>query len=86
MIKYKNYFFFKKNMLKNNEIKPIVITKDIFGKRKKRIGRGFSINELKEAGIKLDEARKMGIYIDFRRKSKHIENIEKLKELIKSKK
>ncbi|MEM2084061.1 MAG: ribosomal protein L13e, partial [Nitrososphaerota archaeon] len=55
-------------------------------KRKKRIGRGFSINELKEAGITLDEARKIGIYIDFRRRSKHTENIEKLKELIKSKK
>ncbi|MEM2928097.1 MAG: ribosomal protein L13e [Nitrososphaerota archaeon] len=73
-------------MFKRKENKAIVLTKDIFGKRKKRIGRGFSINELKEAGITLDEARKIGIYIDFRRRSKHIENIEKLKELIKSKK
>ncbi|MEM1575249.1 MAG: ribosomal protein L13e [Nitrososphaerota archaeon] len=70
-------------MFKKSEIKAIVITKDIFGKRKKRIGRGFSINELKEAGITIDEARKIGIYIDYRRKSKHEENIKKLKELIK---
>ncbi|MEM3062454.1 MAG: ribosomal protein L13e [Nitrososphaerota archaeon] len=73
-------------MFEKSKIKAIVLTKNIFGKRKKRIGRGFSINELKEAGITLDEARKIGIYIDFRRRSKHIENIEKLKELIKSKK
>jgi ribosomal protein L13E len=72
-------------MFEKKEVKAIVITKDIFGKRKKRIGRGFSINELKEAGIKIDGVRKIGIYIDFRRKSKHIENIEKLKEIIKNK-
>jgi large subunit ribosomal protein L13e len=72
-------------MFEKNEVKAIVITKDIFGERKKRIGRGFSINELKEAGVKIDEARKIGIYIDFRRKSKNMENIEKLKEIIKNK-
>jgi ribosomal protein L13E len=72
-------------MFKKNESRAIVLTKNIFGKRKKRIGRGFSINELKEAKITIDKARKIGIYIDFRRKSKHIENIEKLKKIIKNK-
>lgn len=69
-------------MSKKNEIKAIVITRDNYKKLKKRIGRGFSINEIKEAGITIDKARKIGIYIDFRKKSKHIENIEKLKEMI----
>ncbi|MGP3666809.1 MAG: ribosomal protein L13e [Candidatus Bathyarchaeota archaeon] len=48
---------------------------------KTRIGRGFSIGELKEAGLSIDKARKLGIYVDERRKSKHQENVEALKKL-----
>jgi len=70
-------------MSRENDIKAIVITRDSYKKLKKRIGRGFSVNELKEAGITIDKARKIGIYIDFRRRSKHIENVEKLKEVIR---
>jgi large subunit ribosomal protein L13e len=47
----------------------------------KRVGRGFSVNELKEAGLSLDEAKKLGIYIDKRRKTAHPWNIEYLKKL-----
>jgi large subunit ribosomal protein L13e len=55
---------------------PIVISK---GKRRK--GKGFSLPELKEAGINLQEAKKLGIYVDKRRKSVYEENVEYLRKL-----
>ena len=58
---------------------PIVISKG-----KKRKGRGFSLEELKLVGISLNEAKKLKIYIDKRRKSVYEENVEFLKKLKKS--
>ena len=52
-------------------------------RREKRVGRGFSIGELKEAGLTLNDAKRLGIYIDKRRRSTHEENVKILKELIK---
>ena len=52
--------------------------------RKKRLGRGFSIGELQSAGISLSEAKKLGIYVDKRRRSVHQENVEYLKKLKES--
>lgn len=46
-----------------------------------RCGRGFSINELKEAGVTLEQIRKLKIRIDRRRKSKWPENVDRLKKL-----
>ncbi len=46
-----------------------------------RKGRGFSLGELKEAGIGLDEAGKLGIYVDKRRSTVHQENVEVLQDL-----
>ena len=55
----------------------------------KRIGKGFSLSEIKNAAVPLDEVMKMNLPIDRRRKSTHQENIEylgaKFREIMKSK-
>ncbi|MFX1509022.1 MAG: ribosomal protein L13e [Promethearchaeota archaeon] len=48
-----------------------------------RQGRGFSLQELKEAGIGLADARWMAIPIDSRRKTHHPENVKLLQDFIK---
>lgn len=47
-----------------------------------RKGRGFSLGELKEAGLSVKEARKLGLYVDERRRSVHEENVEALRRLL----
>lgn len=47
-------------------------------------GRGFSRGELKEAGVDLKHALKLGIPIDLRRKTKHEENVKTLKQHLRS--
>jgi len=44
-----------------------------------REGRGFSVEELAEAGLTPGRARAMGIPVDTRRKTSHPENVEALK-------
>lgn len=46
---------------------------------KEREGKGFSPDELKEAGLTAADARKLGIRIDRKRKTAHEENINTLK-------
>jgi large subunit ribosomal protein L13e len=46
-----------------------------------RKGKGFSLGELKEAGIGLEEARRLGVHVDRRRDTIHQENIEVLRDL-----
>ncbi len=48
-----------------------------------RRGRGFSLGELKEAGFTVEEARRLGIYVDRRRRSVHPWNVEALKDFRK---
>ncbi|MEZ0249263.1 MAG: ribosomal protein L13e [Thermoproteus sp.] len=45
-----------------------------------RVGRGFSIGEIKRVGLSLEEARLLGLYVDVRRESVHEENIKALRE------
>lgn len=59
--------------------KPIVKSP---GKGTFRTGRGFSLGELADAGLTIDEARRLGIAVDRRRKSVRKENIEALKTCI----
>ena len=63
---------------------PVVRRKLKDGRIIEREGRGFSINELREAGITLDQAKKLEIHIDKRRRSCRRENVEALKALLKA--
>lgn len=49
-----------------------------------RRGRGFSPAELREAGLSLEEARRLGIPVDKRRRSRHEHNVRILKEFLES--
>jgi len=49
-----------------------------------RGGRGFSRGELREGGVDLKQALKLGIPIDLRRKTKHEENVKTLKQHLRS--
>lgn len=51
-------------------------------RKETREGRGFSLGELKVAGISLQEAKKLGLRIDKRRRSTHQENVEALKKYL----
>ena len=48
-----------------------------------RRGRGFSREETSQAGLTIQDARKMGLIVDLRRKSVYTENIEALKQYMK---
>lgn len=54
----------------------------IAGSNRMRKGRGFSLGELKEAGLSLEKAKAMNIPVDKRRKSVHKENVELLKKFL----
>lgn len=62
-------------------LKPLVFKKG----GKQRLGKGFSLNELKKVGLKPKRALKLRIPVDTRRKTVHDENVEKLKKLLETK-
>ena len=49
---------------------------------KVKTGKGFSIDEVKEAGVNIGEARHLGVPVDQRRSTSYPENVEALKEWI----
>jgi large subunit ribosomal protein L13e len=44
-----------------------------------KTGKGFSIDEVKEAGVNVGEARHLGVPVDQRRSTNYPENVEALK-------
>jgi ribosomal protein L13E len=58
----------------------------IQGRSGKRFGRGFSREELQKAGSTLGEAVKLGVGVDYKRKTVHEENIEIAKTLVMERK
>lgn len=56
-------------------VKPEILKPD----GKKRSGRGFSISELKKAGLEAAEAARLGIPVDMRRTTAHDENVDSVK-------
>jgi large subunit ribosomal protein L13e len=63
-------------------VKPRVFKKG----GKQRHGKGFSREELKKSGLSLKEALKLGMPVDFRRRTVHEENVEVVKTFLESKK
>ncbi len=58
-----------------HHIKPKILKPD----ERQRLGRGFSREELKKAGVNLQEARAIKLPIDMRRRTAHDENVEAVK-------
>ncbi|XP_053204093.1 60S ribosomal protein L13-like [Panonychus citri] len=61
---------------KPNSLKPVVSCPTMRYNIKKRLGRGFSITELKAVGMSVGYARSIGISVDPRRKNKSNESVE----------
>lgn len=64
------------HMSPDARIEPIVESSRTF---QPRTGRGFSIDEMNQVGVTINDARKMGLIVDLRRKTSHEDNIEALK-------
>ena len=65
-----------------HHIKPQILKSD----GKQRIGRGFSREELKKAGLNIAEAKKLEIPVDKRRKTAHEQNVNSLMAYVEKKK
>lgn len=63
-------------------VKPMVFKKG----GKQRLGKGFSLEELKKAGLNVKQALKLGIFVDCRRRTLHEENVKALEEFLAAKK
>ncbi len=63
-----------------HHIKPIIIKTN----GSKRSGKGFSPDEIKEAGLNAADARSLRIPIDRKRKTCHDENVANIKSHIKN--
>ncbi len=68
-------------MASEASVSPVVIAPRL---SRRREGRGFSVGELIRAGLTLQQARKLGIRIDKRRRSTHEWNVEALKQFVES--
>ena len=59
---------------------PVLIKHAGVPPREFRVGRGYSEGEVKAVGLTVYEARRLGIYVDPRRKTVHEENVRALAE------
>jgi ribosomal protein L13E len=65
-----------------HHIKPEILTPS----GKQRSGKGFSLEELKKAGLNKAEAKKLEIPVDIRRRTAHDQNVKALKAYSEKKK
>ncbi|XP_076057092.1 ribosomal protein L13 [Oratosquilla oratoria] len=65
-------------------LRPVVRCPTFRYNTKERLGKGFSLEELKAAGVAKKQARSIGISVDYRRRNKSVEamqaNVQRLKE------
>ena len=64
--------------VEKEEVRPVVYTST--RRPRMREGRGFSLGEIRRAGLTVHEARRLGILVDKRRKTSHPTNVQTLKE------
>jgi len=57
-------------------LRPVVHGQTVKYNLKKRYGRGFTLDELKEAGFTARKARTIGIAVDHRRKNRSLESLQ----------
>lgn len=57
-------------------LRPLVRCPTIRYNKKVRLGRGFTIEELKAAGVGKREARTIGISVDYRRTNRSLESLQ----------
>lgn len=57
-------------------LRPAVQCPSIRYNSKVRLGRGFTLEELKSAGIPVNEAKQFGIAVDYRRTNRSVESIQ----------
>merc|ERR1712071_217843 len=55
-------------------LRPVVQCPTFRYNAKQRLGRGFTLEEVKGAGMSVDAAKKIGIAVDFRRRNKSAES------------
>ena len=58
-----------------HHIKPTITKQN----GKQSIGKGFSRTELEKAGVNKQQAKQMGLPVDFKRNSSHDENVQTIK-------
>jgi large subunit ribosomal protein L13e len=58
-----------------HHIKPTITKQN----GRQSVGKGFSPNELKEAGVNKQQAKQIGLPLDIKRKSTHKENVDCIK-------
>jgi len=60
-----------------SKLRPIVRCPTIKYNKKQRLGRGFTLEEIKAAGLNKNFARTIGIAVDYRRRNKSVESLQK---------
>jgi len=65
-------------------LRPVVHGPTIRYNRKLRLGRGFTLEELKEAGINRLQAKGIGISVDHRRRNKSVNSLQENAQRLKS--
>lgn len=68
----------------SQKLRPIVRCSSLRFNRNERLGRGFTAEECKRAGLEYQHARRLGIAVDLRRRDSNQETLDKNIERIKT--